>query len=57
MLTGKSVSLNPCSNGMWIEPTSKAQTFGLPFGLNPCSNGMWIELVAIIIVKLLFDAS
>ncbi len=37
-------SLNPYSNGMWIELTTSRRFTRLP-SLNPYSNGMWIERV------------
>ena len=39
---GFAQSLNPCSNGMLMEPTSPIWT-AVECGLNPCSNGMLME--------------
>ena len=36
------VSLNPYSNGMWIEHADGSKT-AFDKSLNPYSNGMWIE--------------
>ena len=39
------LSLNPYSNGIWIELNANAQTAQVDTSLNPYSNGIWIEQI------------
>ena len=42
---GAGVGLNPCYNGMQIEPGEEIPDKLDADGLNPCYNGMQIELL------------
>ncbi len=44
-------SLNPYSNGMWIELMKKKIRKLLFLSLNPYSNGMWIEQMTMITLQ------
>ena len=36
-----SVSLNPCSNGIWSLTNGRCNSAKESASLNPCSNGIW----------------
>ena len=44
MQTAKTLSLNPCSNGMRMERKQLLHLQLPKYCLNPCSNGMRMEL-------------